>query len=459
MVVFKQFLVLQIILNVNVLSVLVVKDLTVGKFVRNFADSEALFGAPIIQGSLILGRIFLSNPLDGCVQKIPLPSNASDSSLPYISLIKRGNCSFVQKVSAAERGGYIAAVVYNVDDGIFPMSSNSSTVINISAIMISLSDGELVRNNYCTSDYFAEILPTRHRDITFYLIPLITCVLIVLVALGVAYIIRCWDRYRRRHRFCLPIKELHKIPETVFDKNSSQFEVCVICLEEYKDGEKLRVLPCKHAYHSKCVDPWLVKRRSCCPMCKKRVRSRPRINVSRFARLRRSSATISEAPLIDDSSFEEDSDSESSGSDHEQNTSYNRNSSADAFISVSNERTPLFNSCTSRLSDSKFERMKVAASICEDLEEILGDISVHDPGGVTASTHDLSRNISFTHTELQPQSSRTVNESIRKDVQWSKESISEQLENDTIIDNSMPSEVIHAEVHTDFDSCAHQSHV
>lgn len=43
---------------------------------------------------------------------------------------------------------------------------------------------------------------------------------------------------------------------------------CVICLEEFEDGDCCRILhDCKHLYHQLCIDEWLVKE-TCCPICR-----------------------------------------------------------------------------------------------------------------------------------------------------------------------------------------------
>ncbi|KAH7157465.1 hypothetical protein B0J13DRAFT_581625 [Dactylonectria estremocensis] len=44
---------------------------------------------------------------------------------------------------------------------------------------------------------------------------------------------------------------------------------CVVCLEEYVDGEsQVMSLPCGHEFHADCITPWLTTRRRTCPICK-----------------------------------------------------------------------------------------------------------------------------------------------------------------------------------------------
>ncbi|KAL5709053.1 hypothetical protein ACHQM5_019782 [Ranunculus cassubicifolius] len=44
---------------------------------------------------------------------------------------------------------------------------------------------------------------------------------------------------------------------------------CSICLSDYTDADMLRLLPdCGHAFHLKCVDPWL-RLHPTCPVCRK----------------------------------------------------------------------------------------------------------------------------------------------------------------------------------------------
>ncbi len=47
---------------------------------------------------------------------------------------------------------------------------------------------------------------------------------------------------------------------------------CSICLSQYHGGERQRILPCFHRFHSECVDRWLTQGKAECPICKTSVR-------------------------------------------------------------------------------------------------------------------------------------------------------------------------------------------
>lgn len=47
---------------------------------------------------------------------------------------------------------------------------------------------------------------------------------------------------------------------------------CALCLEDYKLGDKVLMLPCAHFFHEDCVEPWFAKS-LLCPLCQQEASS------------------------------------------------------------------------------------------------------------------------------------------------------------------------------------------
>merc|ERR1719174_1539731 len=43
---------------------------------------------------------------------------------------------------------------------------------------------------------------------------------------------------------------------------------CSICLINFETGDIMRVMKCGHRFHKACVDEWLSRYKSVCPLCK-----------------------------------------------------------------------------------------------------------------------------------------------------------------------------------------------
>ncbi|XP_051148306.1 uncharacterized protein LOC127263365 [Andrographis paniculata] len=62
-----------------------------------------------------------------------------------------------------------------------------------------------------------------------------------------------------------PLKTHSKAEKLATPEDFSQ---CYICLSEYEEGDKVRVLPCRHEFHMPCVDKWLKEIHGVCPLCR-----------------------------------------------------------------------------------------------------------------------------------------------------------------------------------------------
>jgi len=185
-------------------------------------------------------------------------------------------CSFKRKLSNAERANYDFAVIF--DPSPVPMVNvHIGFDINIPVVLISLEDGLIIQNNYLYNNSYLYNYRIRIKpnipDFSYYMYlfgAVIGVCFFVMLLFMMCLLIKCIQERRKSRRNRLSSRQIKQIPTAKFTKGD-QYDVCAICLEDYSDGDKLRILPCSHAYHAKCVDPWLMRSSKKCPLCKRKI--------------------------------------------------------------------------------------------------------------------------------------------------------------------------------------------
>ncbi|KAH7514446.1 hypothetical protein FEM48_Zijuj11G0090400 [Ziziphus jujuba var. spinosa] len=69
-----------------------------------------------------------------------------------------------------------------------------------------------------------------------------------------------------------PIEVVESLPVKLYTKlqrqQNEEAAQCYICLVEYEEGDRMRILPCHHEFHKSCVDKWLKEIHRVCPLCR-----------------------------------------------------------------------------------------------------------------------------------------------------------------------------------------------
>jgi E3 ubiquitin-protein ligase RNF13 len=252
---------------------------------RIYEDLPARFGDALPEDGLV-GYLVQAHPIDACSPIAPPPAIDPEPGIPplhWIAIIRRSEaeagggkeCTFQDKVKAAMVANYSAAIIYNYkNDELIPMGGDSDDLIP--SVFIGFSDGNKILEHYTyfvgRGDYVVRITDNAPFDINAYLLPFAIVVGICFIIMLGIMVFKCIQDRRRERRHRLPKSSLKKIPTKKFVAGDEvHYETCCICLDDYTIGDKLRILPCDHAYHIKCIDPWLLKNKRVCPQCRKKV--------------------------------------------------------------------------------------------------------------------------------------------------------------------------------------------
>ncbi|CAG0893573.1 unnamed protein product [Darwinula stevensoni] len=263
------------------LADIMVINMTNNRTVDYFPDLPAAFGHSIPPPG-ILGFVATGTPNDTTITSeacekgsIDPPERFPNPTRHWIVLVKKGGCTYKKKIQVAQEAGYDAVIVHNVHSNVLEQMICEGFGCSdlIPSVFIGQEDAFFLSNRYLKKSYMVYISNERPFYLTKYLLPMAIVVGVGFVVILVYMIVRCIKDARRARRHRLPSRSLKKIPMIKY-KKGDPYDTCAICLEDYNEGEKLRVLPCSHAFHSKCVDPWLTKTKRVCPCCKRKVFTR-----------------------------------------------------------------------------------------------------------------------------------------------------------------------------------------
>lgn len=263
-------------LSLGLMGDVSVFDLQENQTVVTFPDLQAGFGDDFADGGLE-GYLVVADPPHACEDlKNLVPGEPNEYK--WILLIARGGpggdgCQFADKVLRAQERGYDAAIVHdNKQESAMPsMGGFNGTMVHIPSTFVGLDAGMLLGSHYNWTKmrFIIQIMEPDDFNYLLYLWPFAVAIMTSVFVI-VFLVIKFARDHSRRQRSRLSTRHLKKIPVRKF-KKGDYYDTCAICLDEYEDGEKIRVLPCDHVYHMKCIDPWLTKNKKTCPVCKRRV--------------------------------------------------------------------------------------------------------------------------------------------------------------------------------------------
>uniref|UniRef100_A0A8C9E6C5 E3 ubiquitin-protein ligase ZNRF4 n=1 Tax=Phocoena sinus TaxID=42100 RepID=A0A8C9E6C5_PHOSS len=214
-----------------------------------FADLPALFGVPLAPEG-VRGYLTEARPANACHPiEGPRPGNGS---LGAIVLIRRYDCTFDLKVLHAQQAGFQAAVVYN------------ATSQDLRVIVC------------CDKLVHILLLPDHPAcpDLDCHPMLAISWVLGCTLALLVTAFFVLWYLWNWLRAWWArgPVVKAWASQRAQVSTFTRLHDLCAICLDEYEEGDQLKILPCSHTYHCKCINPWFSQptRRSC-PVCKQSV--------------------------------------------------------------------------------------------------------------------------------------------------------------------------------------------
>lgn len=219
----------------------------------------------------------------------PLEGSIASEASGRIIFASRGECDFQSKAAHAQAAGAVGLVVVNYRSaaGLVAMKLNESATppnpaITIPAVMVRYADWKLLAP--CRGELelaLNTVGEAGRRDpgreaLNWAVVRGLA--LWILCQCGVNVV-----RYKRRVAQCrVRANAVANLPNHIFgsmeeDRRKEDAPICAVCLETVQPGDRVRRLPCgnSHLFHQECIDPWLERSSSSCPVCKRNIAGLP----------------------------------------------------------------------------------------------------------------------------------------------------------------------------------------
>jgi len=202
-----------------------------------------------------------------------------------IVLVKRGHCSFFTKAWHVDfYNGKGLVVGNNNGDELLHMNKPFGTnhEVNIPCVFVSESNYDLAINTLSQANsVIATISPREEYPIGNFWPPegLTTVIIYMLLTFPLAWVLlvllRAFSRIRKRRTVKMRVRV---IPEVIFSSEKLEAkginlmnDSCPICLVDFKEKTRIKLLPCDHGFHPECIEPWIRQHNDSCPMCRETV--------------------------------------------------------------------------------------------------------------------------------------------------------------------------------------------
>jgi len=206
-----------------------------------------------------------------------------------IVIVKTGNCTFFNKsVNVFNYGGKAIVIGNNAGNELMRMEKIGSETgdVGIPSVLISEWDFNEVKSILAQQTSMDVVATLSAKDewednisAARSLARAFTYMMLILPSTWTMLVLiwACFSLLKRR----VMQRQVREIPEVIFSSDMLEAESltkkhlmnssCPICLADFEEQIRIKLLPCDHGFHPECIEPWIGERSDSCPICRQTV--------------------------------------------------------------------------------------------------------------------------------------------------------------------------------------------